>query len=187
MQRDEPINAVIVAGTNELGDGFFIPNALVSSPLADEGIDEFIITANIEFFEGYGLGGDDIWRFESDIDSIFASGDDDDDVLDATTDVPGTKIAFTGGRGTDEMTVIARDAELINVHGGAGNDVIRIEALAADVVVAAGGFGRKARAPGDLPQKSQGALIFNTPFCCPLHQDIQGYLILFLLHMRPEP
>ena len=34
VQRDEPINAVIVAGINELGDGFFIPNALVSSPLA---------------------------------------------------------------------------------------------------------------------------------------------------------
>ncbi len=39
VQRDEPINAVIVAGINELGDGFFIPNALVSSPLADQGID----------------------------------------------------------------------------------------------------------------------------------------------------
>ena len=34
MQIYSPGNAVIVAGTNELGDGFFIPNALVSAPLA---------------------------------------------------------------------------------------------------------------------------------------------------------
>ena len=31
-----------VAGINEQGDGFFIPNDLVASPLADEGIDEFV-------------------------------------------------------------------------------------------------------------------------------------------------
>ncbi len=35
--------------------------------VADQGIDEFVVTANIDFFEGYGLGGNDIWVFESDI------------------------------------------------------------------------------------------------------------------------
>lgn len=127
VQRDEPINAVIVAGTNELGDGFFIPNALVSSPLADAGIDEFIITADIDFFEGYGLGGNDTWIFESEVDSVFASGDAGDDVLEASTRADGVEIAFTGGEGSDTIRVAAPNADSIVVDGGCGADRIDIE------------------------------------------------------------
>ncbi|MGI9473430.1 MAG: peroxidase family protein, partial [Rubripirellula sp.] len=120
VQRDEPINAVIVAGINPLGDGFFIPNALVATPLADEGIDEFIITADIEFFEGYGLGGDDIWVFESEIASIFASGDDGRDVLRSEADVPGGEVALTGGEGPDVITITGDSAESIVATGDGG-------------------------------------------------------------------
>ncbi|MCA9211752.1 MAG: hypothetical protein KDB27_01710, partial [Planctomycetales bacterium] len=142
VQRDEPINAVIVAGTNEEGDGFFIPNALVSSPLADQGVDEFIITADIDFFEGYGLGGNDIWRFESDIDSIFASGDEGMDVLAAESRLGDAEIAFTGGDGRDRISVDAANAGVIDVDGGNGRDAIRVNARHADVVMASGGAGR---------------------------------------------
>ena len=141
VQRDEPINAVIVAGTNELGDGFFIPNALVSSPLADAGIDEFIITADIEFFEGYGLGGDDIWVFESDIASIFASGDEGRDVLKADVNVPGGSVAMTGGDGRDSIMVSASQASEVFADGGRGNDRIRLNAVDSGRVVAEGGRG----------------------------------------------
>ena len=142
VQRDEPINAVIVAGTNELGDGFFIPNSLVSSPLADEGIDEFIVTADIDFFEGYGLGGDDIWVFESDIASVFASGDDGNDQLTATTLLRGAEIAFTGGLGRDRIEVTAPFADAIVAMGGAGNDQIQVNARRAESVVVLGEAGR---------------------------------------------
>ncbi len=142
VQRDEPINAVIVAGTNELGDGFFIPNALVATPLADEGIDEFIITADIEFFEGYGLGGNDRWVFESDIDSIFASGDEGDDELIARTALEGTVVEFTGGDDQDSIRVQARNAATIVADGGAGRDSIKINAKRADSVVVFGGSER---------------------------------------------
>ena len=142
VQRDEPINAVIVAGINELGDGFFIPNALVASPLADEGIDEFIITADIDFFEGYGLGGDDIWIFESEIDSVFASGDGGNDRLAAEMRSPGVEIALTGGSGRDRINVDAPRAASIIATGDAGNDNIRIDARHAASVVALGGAGR---------------------------------------------
>lgn len=141
VQRDEPINAVIVAGTNELGDGFFIPNALVSSPLADQGVDEFVITADIDFFEGYGLGGDDIWVFESDIASVFASGDAGDDVLRSETDVLGSEVALTAGDGRDSIVVSAPRADLVQVDGGAGNDRIRVQARAANEVAVTGGAG----------------------------------------------
>ena len=59
--RDEPINAVVVAGVNEGSDGFFIPNPALPAGVADRGIDEFVVTADIDFFEGYGIGGDDRW------------------------------------------------------------------------------------------------------------------------------
>lgn len=142
VQRDEPINAVIVAGTNKLGDGFFIPNALVSSPLADQGIDEFIITADIDFFEGYGLGGNDRWVFQGDIASIFASGDDGNDKLTARTALDAAVVEFTGGDGRDSITVSAPNAESIVAEGGAGRDSIRIHARLAESVVALGGAGR---------------------------------------------
>ncbi len=142
VQRDEPINAVIVAGINELGDGFFIPNALVSSPLADEGIDEFIITADIDFFEGYGLGGDDRWIIESDIASIFASGDDGMDELAANNQLRDVEIEFTGGDGRDEILIDAPRAELIVADGGDGADQIRINGRGAETVVVDGGAGR---------------------------------------------
>ncbi|GAG13200.1 unnamed protein product, partial [marine sediment metagenome] len=142
VQRDEPINAVIVAGINELGDGFFIPNALVSSPLADAGIDEFVITADLEFFEGYGLGGDDIWVFESDIDSIFASGDGGNDVLSATMNPTGVEVAFTGGAGQDKISVVTPGTGSIVVEGGAGADSIRVDAPRAESIVALGGLGQ---------------------------------------------
>lgn len=142
VQRDEPINAVIVAGINELGDGFFIPNALVSSPLADEGIDEFIITADIDFFEGYGLGGDDRWIIESDVASIFASGDDGMDELAANTQLRDVEIEFTGGDGRDEILIDAPRAELIVADGGDGADQIRINGRGAETVVVDGGAGR---------------------------------------------
>ena len=142
VQRDEPINAVIVAGINELGDGFFIPNALVSSPLADEGIDEFIVTADIDFFEGYGLGGNDIWQFESDIASVFASGDDGDDVLSVETDAGGVDIALTGGAGRDQIDVVAPGASSIFVSGGRGRDRITIDTRLAAAVIVSGDGGR---------------------------------------------
>ena len=142
VQRDEPINAVIVAGINELGDGFFIPNALVSSPLADEGIDEFIITADIDFFEGYGLGGDDRWVFESDIASVFASGDGGDDILEARTRARGVEIELTGGDGQDEITIDARRAALAVALGDAGADVINVAVGARTTVEVEGGAGR---------------------------------------------
>lgn len=142
VQRDEPINAVIVAGTNELGDGFFIPNALVSAPLADAGIDEFIITADIEFFEGYGLGGEDRWVFESDIDSVFASGDAGSDELVSKTTLEGTVVEFTGGDGRDYIKVNAPNAKSIVALGDAGRDTISIYAKNAESVVADGGAGR---------------------------------------------
>lgn len=142
VQRDEPINAVIVAGTNELGDGFFIPNALVSSPLADEGIDEFIITADIEFFEGYGLGGNDIWVFESDVDSIFASGDDGRDSLTVEVNVPGGEIALTGDEGSDRISITAPQAQSVFADGGGGSDRIRVRAEEAGVLEVSGGDGR---------------------------------------------
>ena len=142
VQRDEPINAVIIAGTNELGDGFFIPNDLVSSPLADQGIDEFIVTADIDFFEGYGLGGNDTWVFESDIDSIFASGDDGDDVLTAETDLEGAVVELTGGTGADEISIDAPNAETIVATGDEGRDSISIEGTNAGEIVVDGGRGR---------------------------------------------
>ncbi|MFT5528307.1 MAG: Ca2+-binding RTX toxin-like protein, partial [Pirellulaceae bacterium] len=134
VQRDEPINAVIIAGTNQLGDGFFIPNALVSSPLADQGIDEFIVTADIEFFEGYGLGGNDIWVFESDIQNVFASGDAGSDVLESRVNLVGSEVALTGGDGRDSITIRAPRAELVVATGGAGRDRIQISARGADSV-----------------------------------------------------
>lgn len=141
VQRDEPINAVIVAGINELGDGFFIPNALVSSPLADEGIDEFVITADIDFFEGYGLGGNDTWIFESDIASIFASGDDGQDVLTAEVDVAGGQVELTGGQGQDEISIVAPEAALVFAAGGTGRDQISVQANGAAHVEVEGGRG----------------------------------------------
>lgn len=151
VQRDEPINAVIVAGTNELGDGFFIPNDLVASPLADQGIDEFIITADIEFFEGYGLGGNDRWVFESDIAFAFASGDDGNDVLTSESDVEGAKVAFTGGEGRDQITIDGANAEAAIADGGAGRDSIVVNAAGAESVDVVGGEGRdriRVSAPG---------------------------------------
>jgi len=142
VQRDEPINAVIVAGINELGDGFFIPNALVASPLADEGIDEFIITADIEFFEGYGLGGNDRWVFESDVDSIFASGDDGDDILVAETAADDAEVKFTGGSGDDEISIDARRASKVVAWGGAGQDSIDIKVGRTTDLDVDGGEGR---------------------------------------------
>lgn len=142
VQRDEPINAVIIAGTNELGDGFFIPNALVASPLADEGIDEFVITADIDFFEGYGLGGNDRWVFESDIASIFASGDEGRDVLESQSHVVGGEVALTGGDGRDEISIRANDAAIVLASGGQGRDEISIHANSAGRVLAEGGSGR---------------------------------------------
>lgn len=142
VQRDEPINAVIVAGTNELGDGFFIPNALVSSPLADEGIDEFIITADIDFFEGYGLGGNDIWVFESDIDSIFASGDEGRDELRSEGSAVGGEVSLVGGSGRDSIEISAPDAALVFAGGGSGADRILVDADRADRVAVEGGSGR---------------------------------------------
>lgn len=142
VQRDEPINALIVAGTNELGDGFFIPNALVSSPLADLGIDEFIITADVDFFEGYGLGGDDRWVFESDIASIFASGDDGNDILRATTHARGAVVEFTGGHGPDQISVEAPRADRVVAIGGSGADTIRVDARQAQAVLVLGNAGR---------------------------------------------
>ena len=141
VQRDEPINAVIVAGINELGDGFFIPNALVSEPLADEGIDEFIITADIDFFEGYGLGGNDRWVFESDIASIFASGDEGEDELVSESRVRGGEVAFTGGDGRDSIAIEANRAGLVVADGGDGRDRISVEANRADSVHVNGGEG----------------------------------------------
>lgn len=142
VQRDEPINAVIVAGINELGDGFFIPNALVASPLADEGIDEFVVTADIDFFEGYGLGGNDIWVFESDIDSVFASGDDGNDLLRSESSVPGGEVALTGGQGRDRITIEASDASTVVASGGSGGDRISVNAGGTESVVVEGGSGR---------------------------------------------
>ena len=142
VQRDEPINAVIVAGINELGDGFFIPNDLVASPLADEGIDEFIITADIDFFEGYGLGGNDIWRFESDIDSVFASGDGGNDLLVAESSLDDAEIALTGGDGRDSILVRAQNVDSVFADGGAGRDVIRVNAGAVSEIDIDGGSGR---------------------------------------------
>ena len=142
VQRDEPINAVIVAGINEMGDGFFIPNALVSSPLADEGIDEFIITADIDFFEGYGLGGNDRWVFESDIASIFASGDAGRDELVSTGQDAGGEVALTGGSGRDSILIRAPEAERIVATGDQGRDRIRINADQAIDVYVDGGTGR---------------------------------------------
>ncbi len=142
VQRDEPINAVIVAGINEQSDGFFIPNDLVPVPLAEEGIDEFVITADIDFFEGYGLGGDDIWSFESDIDSIFASGDAGADSLSAETDAVRAEVAFTGGGGRDQIFVDAPRARRIFVDAGRGRDQVTISAERAQQVVVDGGRGR---------------------------------------------
>ena len=141
VQRDEPINAVIIAGTNELGDGFFIPNALVSTPLADQGIDEFVITADIDFFEGYGLGGQDRWVFESDIQSIFASGDEGNDELVATTDLEGVVVELTGGAGRDTIRVDAPNAELILATGDQGRDSIKVEGRNAEAIEVEGGAG----------------------------------------------
>ncbi len=142
VQRDEPINAVIVAGINELGDGFFIPNALVSSPLADEGIDEFIITADIDFFEGYGLGGNDRWVFESDIASVFASGDAGSDQLHSEANVQSGEVALTGGAGRDSISMDAPEAEMVFADGGEGRDHISVHADQADRVIVEGGSGR---------------------------------------------
>ena len=141
VQRDEPINAVIVAGTNELGDGFFIPNPLVSSPLADRGIDEFIVTADIDFFEGYGLGGNDIWRFRNNIASVFASGDDGNDFLSAATNVRGSEVAFTGGAGRDRIRASAPWAASVVAIGGDGNDSIDVDARRASTIFVTGGDG----------------------------------------------
>lgn len=153
VQRDEPINAVIVAGTNEMGDGFFIPNALVAAPLADQGIDEFIITAEIEFFEGYGLGGRDRWVFESNIDSIFASGDEGQDELSAISTLAGAEIAFTGGDDRDRLYVHATEAASVDVSGDDGRDSIRVTAPGSESIVVAGGDGRdrlRVRAPAAI-------------------------------------
>jgi uncharacterized protein YjlB len=141
VQRDEPINAIIVAGTNQLGDGFFIPNALVSSPLADLGIDEFIITADIEFFEGYGLGGQDRWILEGSIDSIFASGDSGKDTLRVTTAATGAEIGLTGGSGRDHLKVQAPNSNFVIAHGNAGHDDIHVQANNSQVVTIDGGTG----------------------------------------------
>ena len=141
VQRDEPINAVIIAGTNELGDGFFIPNALVSSPLADLGIDEFVITAEIDFFEGYGLGGDDIWVFKSDIESVFASGDAGNDVLSAETNLEGVVVELTGGSGRDRISIDAPNAASIVATGDAGRDSISVDGRRAESIEVAGGQG----------------------------------------------
>ena len=141
VQRDEPINAVIIAGTNAFGDGFFIPNALVASPLADEGIDEFVITADIDFFEGYGLGGDDIWVFESDVASIFASGDEGKDVLEVDVNVAGGEVALTGGEGRDSIAITAHGAALALADGGDGHDRITVNASGAETVMVVGGRG----------------------------------------------
>lgn len=141
VQRDEPINAIIVAGTNQLGDGFFIPNALVSSPLADLGIDEFIITADIEFFEGYGLGGQDRWILEGSIDSIFASGDSGKDTLRVTTAATGAEIGLTGGSGRDHLKVHAPNSNFVIAHGNAGHDDIHVQANNSQVVSIDGGTG----------------------------------------------
>lgn len=142
VQRDEPINAVIVAGINELGDGFFIPNALVSSPLADEGIDEFIITADIDFFEGYGLGGDDRWVFESEIASIFASGDEGNDILEAETGVRDAEVKLTGGSGQDEIAITAPRAALAVALGGVGRDDLSVRVGREADLDVSGGPGR---------------------------------------------
>lgn len=142
VQRDEPINAVIVAGTNPLGDGFFIPNALVSSRLADEGIDEFVLTANIDFFEGYGIGGDDLWVFESPIASIFASGDEGQDQLSVNNGEPHAQISLTGGGGSDEITVLAPSESTIVTMGNGGTDELLIQARHAAAVTVLGGLGR---------------------------------------------
>ena len=141
VQRDEPINAVIVAGINENGDGFFIPNDLVSSPLADEGIDEFIITADIDFFEGYGLGGNDRWVFESEIAHVFASGDEGNDILVSNANFEDATVALTGGRGRDRIRIVAAGAESVVADGGAGRDSIRVRAAEASVVDVQGGGG----------------------------------------------
>ncbi|MCA9266047.1 MAG: hypothetical protein KDA60_19440 [Planctomycetales bacterium] len=142
VRRDEPINAVIVAGTNQQGDGFFIPNALVAAPLADRGIDEFIITADIDFFEGYGLGGNDRWILESDIASVFASGDEGHDTFRVVNRSAEASVELTGGTGNDRLAVIAPRAAQIFVDGGAGNDRINVNARRADAVMALGGVGR---------------------------------------------
>ncbi len=124
-RRDEPINALVVAGTNERGDGFFIPNPRVPVARADQGVDEFIITANVEFFEGYGLGGKDRWVLESNIDSVFASGDDGDDLLAAKNAEP-TTTKFTGGAGRDTITVVATRPSSIYVDSGDSLDEVVI-------------------------------------------------------------
>ncbi len=141
VQRDEPINAVIVAGTNELGDGFFIPNELVSSPLADQGIDEFVITADIDFFEGYGLGGNDRWVLEGDIASVFASGDAGRDVLEFRSELQGAEVALTGGLGRDRIVIEAAGAESVVADGGSGRDSLRVRAQRAGSVDVTGGSG----------------------------------------------
>lgn len=142
VQRDEPINAVIVAGINEQGDGFFIPNDLVASPLAANGIDEFVITADIDFFEGYGLGGNDRWIFESDIDSIFASGDSGDDVLRSTGTVDDGEVALVGGEGNDQIKIVVRDAASVTALGEAGRDRIYVRVGQDTITDIDGGSGR---------------------------------------------
>ena len=139
VTRDEPINALIVAVTNELGDGFFIPNALVSASLADRGIDEFIVTADVDFIEMYGLGGRDTLVVRSDVASIFSSGDEGDDRLFARTNVVGAEAAFIGGPGRDQIRVNAPRAASIVAIAGAGNDLISINARRAASAVALGG------------------------------------------------
>ncbi|TWU08015.1 peroxidase family protein [Stieleria varia] len=125
VQRDTPVNAVVVAGINENSDGFFIPNALVPVPQAELGVDEFIVTADIEFFEGYGLGGNDRWVIQSDVASVFASGDDGDDTLSVTASSE-SEIRLTGGNGIDRITVDAPAASLVDVDGGSSVDDVDI-------------------------------------------------------------
>ncbi len=114
----------VVAGINPGSKGFFIPNAIVPVAQASQGIDEFIITATVDFFEGYGLGGDDRWVIESDIRSIFASGDGGSDVLSVKSDASGGTIALLGGAGYDEITVVAPQWNHVTVDGGQDNDSI---------------------------------------------------------------
>lgn len=127
-RRDEPIKAVIVAGTNENGDGFFVPNAVLPRPLADQGIDEFIVTASIDFFEAYGLGGNDRWVIESDVKDVFISGDDGDDVISIKTNRVDSNIVVTGDKGHDRLTVFAPSRGSVKVDAGDDFDSVFVYA-----------------------------------------------------------
>lgn len=126
VRRDEPIRAVIVAGTNENSDGFFVPSVAAPRALAEQGIDEFIVTASIDFFEAYGLGGDDRWVIESDIQNVFISGDAGNDILSVKSNRAGSKIVLTGNDGNDSITVIAMDKSSVVADGGNGIDAVYV-------------------------------------------------------------